>query len=229
MKEAAYKGLVRPVLEYGSSVWDPHTHVLQEELEKVQNREARFVTGNYVFETGSMTGILGQLKWESLKKRRKDSRLKLVSHWHANSSRLLREFSRGTFARHSCECRENFHVWRTSRELVAKVLNMFKNWRRIFFPKYFARRLSRDCRATVVRRSCDVRANVANLSPRNFGEFTMRNFRDTRTNVVLVSHDSRATVLRQHAKNSRLSGEKIKLSDIHMNDVNVARLSYELK
>ena len=34
--------------------------------------------GNYVFETGSMTGILGQLKWESLKKRRKDSRLILL-------------------------------------------------------------------------------------------------------------------------------------------------------
>ena len=47
-------------------------------LEKVQNRAARFVTGNYVFETGSMTGILGQLKWESLKKRRKDSRLILL-------------------------------------------------------------------------------------------------------------------------------------------------------
>ena len=44
----------------------------------VQNRAARFVTGNYVFETGSMTGILGQLKWESLKKRRKDSSLKLL-------------------------------------------------------------------------------------------------------------------------------------------------------
>ena len=78
VKEAAYKGLVRPVLEYGSSVWDPHTHGLQEELEKVQNHAARFVTGNYVFETGSMTGILGQLKWESLKKRRKDSRLILL-------------------------------------------------------------------------------------------------------------------------------------------------------
>ena len=37
------------------------------------------MTGNYVFETGSMTGILGQLKWESLKKRRKDSRLILLS------------------------------------------------------------------------------------------------------------------------------------------------------
>ena len=76
-KAAAYNNaeLVRPVLEYGSSVWDPHTHGLQEELEKVQNRATRFVTGNYVFETGSMTGILGQLKWEFLKKRRKDSRL----------------------------------------------------------------------------------------------------------------------------------------------------------
>ena len=31
------------------------------------------MTGNYVFETESMTGILGQLKWESLKKKRKDS------------------------------------------------------------------------------------------------------------------------------------------------------------
>ena len=59
VKEEAYKGLVRPVLDYGSSVW---------------KRAARFVTGNYNNETGSMTGILGQLKWESLKKRRKDNR-----------------------------------------------------------------------------------------------------------------------------------------------------------
>ena len=39
---------------------------------------ARFVTGNYSYETGSMTGILGQLKWESLKKRRKNNRLILL-------------------------------------------------------------------------------------------------------------------------------------------------------
>ena len=78
MKEAAFKGMVRPVLEYGSSVRDPHPDKLQEELEKVQNRAARFVTRNYVYETGSSTGILGQLKWESLKKRRKDNRLILI-------------------------------------------------------------------------------------------------------------------------------------------------------
>ena len=76
VKESAYKGLVRPILEYGSSVWDPQSILLQDELEKVQKRAARFVTGNYVdYETGSMTGILKNLKWESLKKRRKDSRL----------------------------------------------------------------------------------------------------------------------------------------------------------
>ena len=78
VKEAAYKGLVRPVLDYGSSVWDPSGVVLQEKLESVQKRAARFVTGNYNYETGSMTGILGQLKWESLKKRRKDNRLILL-------------------------------------------------------------------------------------------------------------------------------------------------------
>ena len=48
--------------------------VLQEELESVKKRAVRFVTGNYSYETGSMTGILGQLKWDSLKKRRKYNR-----------------------------------------------------------------------------------------------------------------------------------------------------------
>ena len=58
VKESAYKGLVRPVLEYGSSVLDPSNILLQEELQKVQKRAARFVTGNYVYEIGSMNGIL---------------------------------------------------------------------------------------------------------------------------------------------------------------------------
>ena len=70
--------MVRPILDYGSSILDPYTDKLQDELEKVQNREARLVTKNYVYETGSMTGILGQLKWESLKKIRKDNRLILL-------------------------------------------------------------------------------------------------------------------------------------------------------
>ena len=68
VKESAYKGLVHPVLEYGSSVLGPLI-LLQEELEKVQKRAARFVAGNYIYETGSMTGILEQLKSEKKEER----------------------------------------------------------------------------------------------------------------------------------------------------------------
>ena len=92
--------MVCPVLDYGSSIWNPQGVVLQE-LESMQKLSARFVTGNYNYETGrmtnynyetgsmtnynyetgSMTDILGQLKWESLKKRRKDNILILLYKW----------------------------------------------------------------------------------------------------------------------------------------------------
>ena len=45
------QGLVRPFLEYASTVWDPHGIVAQEELEKVRTRAARIVTGNCNCET----------------------------------------------------------------------------------------------------------------------------------------------------------------------------------
>ena len=71
VKAVAYiKGLFCPVLEYGSCIWDPQGVVLQ--IEKVQNVAARFVTSNYCFESGSMTGILVKLRLESLKKRKRD-------------------------------------------------------------------------------------------------------------------------------------------------------------
>ena len=64
MKEAAYKSMVRPILANRSTVWDPHCNGLNDKLENVQKRAARFVTRNYSYVTGSMTGILEELKWE---------------------------------------------------------------------------------------------------------------------------------------------------------------------
>ena len=51
VKEAAYKELVRPVLDYGSSVWDPPGVVLQEELESMQKRAARFGLNIFISKT----------------------------------------------------------------------------------------------------------------------------------------------------------------------------------
>jgi hypothetical protein len=44
VKLQAYKGLIRPVLEYASTAWDPHQSYLHEKLEKVEKRAARFIT-----------------------------------------------------------------------------------------------------------------------------------------------------------------------------------------
>ena len=79
VKEAAYETLVRPIFEYGSTVCDPHCNGLNDELENVQKRAARFVTRNYSYGTGSMTGILEELKRETLQKRRKDNIINVQS------------------------------------------------------------------------------------------------------------------------------------------------------
>ena len=47
-----------------------------------------FVKRNYVYETGSMTRILGQLKWKFLKKRRKDNILILLYNGLKGKARL---------------------------------------------------------------------------------------------------------------------------------------------
>ena len=73
-KEIAYKALVRPILEYSSSVWDPANQKQINSLEKVQRRAARFVCNNYQ-KRASVNKMLQDLKWPSLQKRREKSRL----------------------------------------------------------------------------------------------------------------------------------------------------------
>ena len=74
IKERAYMTLVRPNLEYCSSVWDPSTAVAKYNLERVQRRTARWVLHRY-HNTSSVTDMLNHLQWQTLERRRKDARL----------------------------------------------------------------------------------------------------------------------------------------------------------
>ena len=80
-KETAYKALVRPVLEYSSCVWDPHNDKEIQSIEKIQRRAARFVLNRHK-KTDSVTSMLDKLKWPTLQKRRKLSRLSMFYKIH---------------------------------------------------------------------------------------------------------------------------------------------------
>ena len=72
----AYLALVRPVLEYGAVVWDPHLKKDIDKLERVQRSAARFIAGNYRTTTpGFVTKILDQNQLPTLQSRREDLRL----------------------------------------------------------------------------------------------------------------------------------------------------------
>ena len=69
VKIQAYKSLVRPHIEYCSSVWDPHTKVNIQKIEAVQRRAARFILNDYNRES-SVTAMLETLQLPPLQQRR---------------------------------------------------------------------------------------------------------------------------------------------------------------
>ena len=74
VKSTCYKTMVRPILEYASTVWCPHKISHIDNLEKVQRRAARFCIGDYR-RTSSVTAMLKDLNWPLLQTRRNNATL----------------------------------------------------------------------------------------------------------------------------------------------------------
>ena len=64
-RETAYISLVRSVLEYSCSVWDPYHEKDIAKLEKVQRKAARFVKNDYTRQS-SVTSIMQDLNLKPL-------------------------------------------------------------------------------------------------------------------------------------------------------------------
>ena len=81
IKQQAYQSLVRPVMDYCSTVWNPYTATLENKLEMVQRRAARFVLNRYR-RTSSVGSMLEDLKWTTLAERRRAASLVMFYNIH---------------------------------------------------------------------------------------------------------------------------------------------------
>ena len=73
--------MVRPILDYASTVWDPADGDTGDKtaLEKVQRRAARYVHNNFTDRTpGCVTSMMNTLGWEPLATRRTINRLAML-------------------------------------------------------------------------------------------------------------------------------------------------------
>lgn len=78
-RKTAYIALVRSVMEYGATIWNPYLKGDIDKLERIQNRATRFIKKDYRTRTpGAITNFKKQLELDTLEERRISLRLILM-------------------------------------------------------------------------------------------------------------------------------------------------------
>ena len=78
IKVQCFNTLVRPILDYGCCVWDPHLTSHINKLEKINKRAARFATGNRTMVHGNTKTNMINLGWCPLQERRAKLKVTLL-------------------------------------------------------------------------------------------------------------------------------------------------------
>lgn len=134
LKNTAYLTCIRPILDYACAVWDPSQVTLSDELEKIQNRAARFVLGRYK-RGDSCTQMKNELGWELLSSRRRKLRLKFFFQIFHNKTGINKEnyFKEPHYRSHRTDHVFKIREWRTRTDLLAKsfFVKTIKEWNRL--------------------------------------------------------------------------------------------------
>ena len=77
LKQTAYTALVRSILEYSDSVWDPYHQKDIDKLEAVQRRAVRFISNDYGRKS-SVTTMMEKLQLTPLVDRRREHRITMM-------------------------------------------------------------------------------------------------------------------------------------------------------
>ena len=90
LKKTAYMTVVRSSLDYASIIWDPHLNKDKQALEKIQRKEARWITGNFQRYV-SVPGMLASLGLDSLEVRQWVRLVQLYEIFHEEVAIPLEE------------------------------------------------------------------------------------------------------------------------------------------
>ena len=82
-KSTGYTTLVRPTLEYASTVLAPNNDTDSNQLEMVQRRAIRFVKSDYI-RSSRVTAMRQDLGWDTLQQRKDQTRLSMMYRINTN-------------------------------------------------------------------------------------------------------------------------------------------------